>query len=78
MVISFFLLLADALIQKQIEDEIAKYDADKLGMPDFALESSGETICLIAKQEFTVPIYYFSVYFSGLFIILERKVCLIL
>jgi hypothetical protein len=59
MVISFFLLLADALIQKQIEDEIAKYDADKLGMPDFALESSGETIWLIAKQEFTVTISVF-------------------
>jgi hypothetical protein len=25
-----------------IEDELAKYDADKLGMPDYALESSGK------------------------------------
>jgi hypothetical protein len=47
-------LLADASIQKQIEDEIAKYDADKLGMPDYALESSGENVCLMAKQEFIV------------------------
>jgi hypothetical protein len=37
-------LLTDASIQKQIVDEIAKYDADKLGMPDYALESSGENM----------------------------------
>ncbi|KDR11726.1 Unc-84-like protein A [Zootermopsis nevadensis] len=44
MVISLYSLLTDASIQKKIEDEIAKYDADKLGMPDYALESSGGSI----------------------------------
>lgn len=36
------LLLTEASIQKLIEDELAKYDADKLGIPDYALESSGK------------------------------------
>jgi hypothetical protein len=36
------LLLTEASIQKLIKDELAKYDADKLGMPDYALESSGK------------------------------------
>ncbi|XP_023701408.1 SUN domain-containing protein 1 isoform X2 [Cryptotermes secundus] len=34
----------EASIQKLIEDELAKYDADKLGIPDYALESSGGSI----------------------------------
>jgi hypothetical protein len=32
-------------MQKLIKDELAKYDADKLGMPDYALESSGKMLC---------------------------------
>lgn len=36
------LLLTEASIQKLIKDELAKYDADKLGIPDYALESSGK------------------------------------
>jgi hypothetical protein len=46
MLISLFSFLAEALIQKHINDAIAKYDADGLGMPDYALESSGERECL--------------------------------
>jgi hypothetical protein len=38
------LLFTEASIQKLIKDELDKYDADKLGMPDYALESSGEML----------------------------------
>ncbi|XP_069691154.1 SUN domain-containing protein 1-like [Periplaneta americana] len=34
----------EALIRKKIRDELATYDADKLGIPDYAQESSGGTI----------------------------------
>lgn len=76
MVISLYSLLTDASIQKKIEDEIAKYDADKLGMPDYALESSGESVFLMARLELIVYIYYKHFYLSGIFNTIFEDVCL--